>query len=107
VEWWNWLHYRERPEGGVFTAAGTGTGVRGCGLSIHGSVGSGDQNPLNCRFRLCETRHVNLSVFFDSCLSSQHDQSSVGDRLLSDNRHGIRSIRERDNKLSCSSSEHR
>jgi hypothetical protein len=52
-------------------------------------------------------RHVNLSVFFDSCLSSEQDQLSIGDRLPSDNRHGIKSIREGDNKLFCRSSGHR
>jgi hypothetical protein len=64
-------------------------------------------NKKDCFSAWVVSRHVNLSVFFDSCLSSQQEQSSVGDRLLSDNRHGIKSIRERDNKLSCSSSEHR
>jgi hypothetical protein len=50
---------------------------------------------------------VNLSVFFDSCLSSEHDHQSSGDRLLSADPHSIISEWERDKRFSCSSSERR
>lgn len=50
-------------------------------------------------------RHVNLSVLFDSCLTSKHDHMLRGDRLLSENHHSILSGRDRDNRFSCRFSE--
>jgi hypothetical protein len=52
-------------------------------------------------------RNVNLSVFFDSCLSSEHYHQSSGDRLLSADPHSIRSELQRDKRFSCGSSERR